>query len=201
MPQATSCAADPRVSVSFRLPRSVVEAIDEHAACHHITRTEAYLHFLRSGLAHESQAAQGPSQLDAMQDQLDRILSLLAGEREEPRPAAGRDAKPDVPAADDLTARSLAAIGRAAGRFDAIERAYLFGSVARGDHNDTSDIDVRVELAKDGRFGLRELDHFASLIEREVGRPVDVVSARVLKNHALAKAIERDKVLAYERQA
>ncbi|MDO4289924.1 MAG: nucleotidyltransferase domain-containing protein [Eggerthellaceae bacterium] len=93
-----------------------------------------------------------------------------------------------------------AAVAEAAQAFSAIERAYVFGSFARNSFNDESDVDVRIEYDHDGTFTLRELAQLQKRIERTVGRSVDVVSARTLKNESLAAAIEREKVLVYERE-
>ena len=96
--------------------------------------------------------------------------------------------------------RVHAAVAEAARAFPAIERAYVFGSFARSSFTDESDVDVRIEYDHDGTFTLRELAQFQKRIERAVSRDVDVVSARVLKNDSLAAAIEREKVLVYERE-
>ena len=91
------------------------------------------------------------------------------------------------------------AIAKAAESFPAIERAYLFGSFARGEHDEESDVDVRIERDESMPFNLHDLFQFAKRIERMTGRKVDVVSTKDLKNESLAAAIEREKVLVYER--
>jgi hypothetical protein len=63
----------------------------------------------------------------------------------------------------------------------------VFGSVARGQEEETSDIDVLVEFEEDA-----DLLHMAGLgaaLEEELGRRVDVVSARALRREI------RDSVL------
>ena len=84
--------------------------------------------------------------------------------------------------------------------FPAIKRAFLFGSFARNDFNGESDVDIRIEIADDTAFNLHDLVHFSKSIERKTGREVDVISAREIKNAQLKKAIDRDKVLAYDRE-
>jgi hypothetical protein len=59
-----------------------------------------------------------------------------------------------------------------------IHRLALFGSWARGDAREDSDVDVLVEV--DGSIGLRFVD-LADEIERALGRPVDLVSRRAIK--------------------
>jgi predicted nucleotidyltransferase len=63
----------------------------------------------------------------------------------------------------------------------------VFGSVVRGDDDDTSDIDLLVDLAP----GADLLDLAALDIELKqlLGRPVDVVPARMLKPHVAASAL------------
>lgn len=79
-------------------------------------------------------------------------------------------------------------------------RAYLFGSWARGCAGPESDVDIRIEADPALPFNLHDLVHLSKRIEQETGRPTDIVSARHLKNAALATAIEREKVLVYERK-
>lgn len=59
-----------------------------------------------------------------------------------------------------------------------IRRIALFGSWARGEAREDSDVDVLVEV--DGSIGLRFVD-LAADIERALGRPVDLVSRRAVK--------------------
>lgn len=108
--------------------------------------------------------------------------------------------EPSGRSADVECERVRDVVARAAAQFPAIRAAYLFGSFARGEFSDESDVDVRIEYDSDGSFRLRELAQFQKRIERGTGRNVDVVSARHLKNEGLARAIEREKVLVYERE-
>lgn len=59
-----------------------------------------------------------------------------------------------------------------------IHRIALFGSWARGEAREDSDVDVLVEV--DGSIGLRFVDLAADL-ERALGRRVDLVSRRAVK--------------------
>ncbi len=67
----------------------------------------------------------------------------------------------------------------------------VFGSVARGDDRDDSDIDLLVHM-EDGR-SLFDLIGFAQDVEDLVGRHVDVATDdglhRVIREHVLAEAI------------
>jgi predicted nucleotidyltransferase len=58
-----------------------------------------------------------------------------------------------------------------------IERLALFGSCARGDAREGSDIDVLAEVAP---FGLRFVD-LGDELEKALGRRVDLISRRAIK--------------------
>lgn len=104
------------------------------------------------------------------------------------------------------TASSLSAkqVGKeirgAAQPFSAIKRAVLFGSHARGDANEESDIDVRLELDESKEFSLYDMVRFKKNLERQCGRSVDVITAANIENENLAQAIEREGIVVYERQ-
>lgn len=93
------------------------------------------------------------------------------------------------------------AVAQAASEFPAIERAYLFGSFARGTFGSDSDVDVRIEYDHGMSFNLHDVSQFGKRIEQATGREVDVVSTDRIKKEGLAAAIERDKELVYEREA
>ena len=139
--------------------------------------------------------------LDALEKKLDCILSLLR-EQQGQMPERGKHTHAVKSGGrDEERASIFEAVSQASELFPSIVRAYLFGSVARDTFSDISDIDVRVELDPDRSFNLRDLIHYAKYIEQQTGREVDVVSARVIRNEALAQAIERERVLAYERKS
>ena len=66
----------------------------------------------------------------------------------------------------------------------------LFGSCARGDQNEKSDVDVLVDV--DSSIGLDFVD-LADAIEDVIGAPTDVVSMRGIKPRYL-KSIEKDLI-------
>ena len=88
---------------------------------------------------------------------------------------------------------------RAAAPFVAIDRVVLFGSHARGDARPDSDIDLRIVRATAAVLTCANIAAFSEAVGVETGRRVDVVSARVIKDEALAAAIEREGVVVYER--
>ncbi|MGG6266877.1 nucleotidyltransferase family protein [Leptolyngbya sp. AN03gr2] len=66
-------------------------------------------------------------------------------------------------------------------RWKIIEFA-LFGSVLREDFRSDSDIDVLVTFAPDNRWSLFDLMNLQRELESIVGRPVDLLEKRDLKN-------------------
>jgi len=77
-------------------------------------------------------------------------------------------------------------------------RLFLFGSTASGDSDETSDLDILVELKPLGERPPLGLRWFA--LEQELaaklGRPVDLVSDDAVSPH-LRQYIDRQKVLLY----
>jgi len=73
-----------------------------------------------------------------------------------------------------------------------VKRIGVFGSVARGEHTDQSDVDILVELAKP------TFDHYMDLkfrLEDALGRPVELVLADTVKER-LRPIIEQEVVYA-----
>jgi predicted nucleotidyltransferase len=57
-----------------------------------------------------------------------------------------------------------------------IPRLFIFGSVARGEDTNDSDLDILIEL--DGKNFTTE--HVKKVVENKVGRPTDVISMQAL---------------------
>lgn len=85
--------------------------------------------------------------------------------------------------------------------FPAIRRAYLFGSYAREEATPESDVDLRLELEDTDNMSLYDLAHLQKTLEQALDKPVDLVTAHTIKNQKLADAIEKDKVLLYDRKS
>lgn len=79
-----------------------------------------------------------------------------------------------------------------------IEKAWLFGSYARGEETAESDIDLLVVYDKDACISLFSVGHILSVVEKEMGRRVDFVEDGCLYDFA-KKSVEKDKILIYER--
>lgn len=74
------------------------------------------------------------------------------------------------------------------------QRIYLFGSCARGDMTDSSDIDLRIDKGNIKGFQLAGL---LLDLEDSLGRPVDLIPTTSLDQRFL-DSIRDDEVLLYE---
>ena len=98
---------------------------------------------------------------------------------------------------DQPTAQNLPAIRALAQRItpilrrNAVVRAAVFGSVARGEAAPGSDLDLLVEFGEEK--SLLDLAHIKLELESELGHPVDVVTYRSLY-HRLREPILREQV-------
>lgn len=176
--------ASNRVPVSLRIPSVLSDAVEAYAVKNHLRKTDAYVHFLQRGIDSQAEASSS-RQLSVIQEQLAEVMNLLKG----------------APSAIDDARLVRAAIAEAAADYPAIDKAYLFGSFARGGATPESDIDIRLDIDRGVGFSLHDLSHFMKRIEQETGRECDVITAANIKNASLARAIEREKELVYERSA
>lgn len=69
-----------------------------------------------------------------------------------------------------------------------VAKAWLFGSVARGDENQDSDIDLMVEMNDAKKYSMFDLIDIAFIIERKTKRKVDLVEKGFLKDFAMKTA-------------
>lgn len=78
---ATNTTSSAKTHVSLRLPTSILESIDAHAEKEHISRTEAFVYYLQTGLDISDAQANEPSKdevlLQSIQDDLTVIKALL----------------------------------------------------------------------------------------------------------------------------
>lgn len=77
-----------------------------------------------------------------------------------------------------------------------IVRLSLFGSVARGDHNAASDVDLMAEFDHAKKFTLLSLSGLRLQIGDILGAPVDLAERRMLKDEVKARA-EREAILVF----
>lgn len=75
-------------------------------------------------------------------------------------------------------------------RAKGIVHAAVFGSVARGEERDDSDVDVLVELTREAKVGTSEMLQIERALAADLGRRVEVVSRGGLKSP------KHDRVLA-----
>jgi uncharacterized protein len=78
-----------------------------------------------------------------------------------------------------------------------VKKAFLFGSFARKEAKEKSDIDILVELDYSKQIGMRFFSYKDEL-EELLNRNVDLVTSDGLSRH-IKPYIDKDKVLIYER--
>lgn len=78
-----------------------------------------------------------------------------------------------------------------------VKKAYLFGSFARQEAHEESDIDILVELDYSTQIGMKFFNYKEEL-EELLQRKVDLVTSDGLSRH-IKPYIDKDKVLIYEK--
>jgi predicted nucleotidyltransferase len=95
------------------------------------------------------------------------------------------------------TIEEIKSIAEGIAKRHGVERMFLFGSYARGDMKDTSDIDIRIDRGQlTGLFALGEL--YADL-EEAFGIPLDILTTETL-NDEFKREIAGEEVLIYGRK-
>ena len=79
-------------------------------------------------------------------------------------------------------------------------KAWLFGSFARGEETEDSDIDILVVYDDKARVSLLTISSMMGELERSTGRRVDLIEDGCLLPFAVQSA-NRDKKLIYERRS
>jgi len=97
-----------------------------------------------------------------------------------------------TPLASTMTERIVPVLKRTP-----VTKAYLFGSMARGEADEKSDVDVLIEAPIKG-FSLLDLAGLISDLTEVCGRKVDVVPTDSVSKY-IRPYVEHDKVLFYER--
>lgn len=80
-----------------------------------------------------------------------------------------------------------------------VQRAWLFGSFARGEQRPWSDVDILVEFDKVKPIGLLKFAGIICDLEDLIGHKVDLVEEGTLKSYAV-ESVNRDKKMIYERE-
>jgi predicted nucleotidyltransferase len=78
-----------------------------------------------------------------------------------------------------------------------VKKAYLFGSVARNEATQESDIDILVELDHSKPIGMKFFTYQSDL-EELLHKKVDLVTTEGISRH-VKPFIDKDKILLYER--
>lgn len=175
---STYCEA--KLLISMRLPRKEAAIVQEYAETNKVSKTEALLHFLRLGIE-SSQSSD--SKLSTVESMFEEILRRL----------------PNVSEIDQATV--VETIKEESSHFPAIKSAVLFGSFARDEATQDSDIDVRLTVDRKEKFSLYDLVRFQKAIQQKTGREVDVITIDKINNENLAAAIDREGIVVYERGA
>ena len=79
-----------------------------------------------------------------------------------------------------------------------VEKAWLFGSFARGEETPDSDVDILVRYDGNARITLMTISRMMGALEQAIQRPVDLVEEGCMLPFAEVTA-NRDKILIYER--
>jgi predicted nucleotidyltransferase len=79
-----------------------------------------------------------------------------------------------------------------------VEKAWLFGSFARNEDDEQSDIDMLIQFSPNEKITLFRYGGIVYNLEQITGRKIDLVEEGMLQSFALETA-ERDKVLIYEK--
>jgi predicted nucleotidyltransferase len=81
-----------------------------------------------------------------------------------------------------------------------IEKAWIFGSYARAEEKQKSDIDILVNFSSDAKVTLFKYVRIMNDLQTLTGKNIDLVEDGQLKSFAQNGA-EQDKILIYERKA
>jgi predicted nucleotidyltransferase len=79
---------------------------------------------------------------------------------------------------------------RAFCRAHAVRELALFGSAARGDFSDASDVDVLIDLFPETRVGLVAFQRMRDELAAIFGRPVDLLTRDSLNRHIRADILK-----------
>ena len=81
-----------------------------------------------------------------------------------------------------------------------IKKAWLFGSYARGEETDESDVDLMVRYDRSEAITLFTIARISIALSKAIGREVDLVEEGRLIPSA-EKSANKDKILIYERES
>ena len=79
-----------------------------------------------------------------------------------------------------------------------VEKAWVFGSYARGEETRKSDVDVMVRFSEDADISLFDYIRIMNNLKDTLRKKVDLVEEGQLRRWA-QESVEHDKILVYER--
>jgi predicted nucleotidyltransferase len=94
----------------------------------------------------------------------------------------------------DDNRQSIAAVCRRHG----VRRLEAFGSILRGDFNTDSDVDILVEFEPAAAGSFQNFLNLKESLEALLGRPVDLVELRAVRNRRLRHYIEKSRSPIYD---
>ncbi len=80
-----------------------------------------------------------------------------------------------------------------------VDKAWIFGSFARGEETEKSDLDILVQFTEGVKLGLKYF-HYINDLEILSNRKIDLVELSTLDPYVLPY-VNQDKILIYERTA
>ncbi len=80
-----------------------------------------------------------------------------------------------------------------------VSKAYLFGSFARGEQTENSDIDILIEFSEGSKKSLFIISRIQAKLEDSFNRKVDLVPSKMALRAFVKEGFERDKILIYDR--
>ncbi|MDR1679637.1 MAG: nucleotidyltransferase family protein [Prevotellaceae bacterium] len=79
-----------------------------------------------------------------------------------------------------------------------VEKAWIFGSYARGEETRKSDVDIMVRFQENSRISLFDLVRIMNKLQEILHKKVDLVTEGGIMKFA-KESIDNDKILVYER--
>lgn len=80
-----------------------------------------------------------------------------------------------------------------------VKRLALFGSIARGESTDSSDVDLLVEFGEPDKAPAKRFFGLLHYLEDSLGCAVDLMTVAGLRNPYFKKRVEQEKIIIYER--
>lgn len=78
---------------------------------------------------------------------------------------------------------------------DSVEKAFLFGSYARGEEDKESDIDVLIEFKPDAKIGLFEFVRLQRFLGESAGRRVDLLTPESISKFFREKVLNEAEII------